>query len=200
MEEIFGKDFYSVVIVGNWNIPIFNPEWVRANLFTSQEKDMSVEYPTQIIGASFRFTQDPLCFSIVNNRMQLSITENTDAARLAAIEFMYLLLRKLVYTPIASTGINFKFKETTDADNLHSETELQMDMMQPIISKIITEKYKYSENVTLTYEKVIGESFITHDFNYSFVTRDVNALLQILEDEELINSLHQKTKELLHIA
>lgn len=200
MEEIFGKDFYSVVIVGNWNIPIFNPEWVRTNLFTAQEKEMVIEYPTQILGASFRFTQDPLCFSIVNNRMQLSITENTDAARLAAIEFIHLLLRKLVYTPIASTGINFKFKETTDADNLHSETELQMDMMQPIISKIITEKYKYSDNVTLTYEQEIGESFITHDFNYSFVTQDVEALLQILEDEELINSLHQKTKELLHIA
>ena len=199
MEEIIGKDFNTIVIVGNWNIPIFTPDWVHQNLFSSPDRDLEVEYPNQIIGASFRFTQHPLCFSIVNNRFQLCIIENTDAARLEAIEFVQKLLRMLVHTPITSTGINFRFKQDMVDDTLHANTLLPTDAIQPILSKVITEVYKYSDNVLLTYKKEIMPDAIIHDFNYNFATQNIQTLLGLIEEDDIINAWHNRTKVLLEI-
>lgn len=199
MEEIIGKDFNTIVIVGNWNIPIFTPDWVHQNLFSSPDRDLEVEYPNQIIGASFRFTQHPLCFSIVNNRFQLSIIENTDAARLEAIEFVQKLLRLLVHTPVTSTGINFRFRQDMTDDALHENTLLQLDELHPILSKVVTEQYKYSDNVVLTYKKEIMLDAIVHDFNYSFDTQNIQVLLGLIEADGMINALHEKTKAILEI-
>ena len=199
MEEIIGKDFNSIVIVGNWNIPIFTPDWVHTNLFSSPDRDIEVEYPNQIIGASFRFTQHPLCFSIVNNRFQLCIMDNTDAARSEAIEFVQKLLRLLVHTPITSTGINFRFKQIMSDDKLQSDSLLPTDELHPILSKEVTEQYKYSDNVVLTYKKEIMKDAIIHDFNYSFDTQNIKILLGLIEEDGMINALHKKTKDILEI-
>lgn len=199
MEEIIGKDFNTIVIVGNWNIPIFTPDWVHQNLFASQDRDLEVEYPNQIIGASFRFTQNPLCFSIVNNRFQLCIIENTDAARLEAIEFVQKLLRMLVHTPITSTGINFRFKQDLADDTLHENILLPTDELHPILSKVVTEQYKYSDNVLLTYKKEITSDVIIHDFNYDFDTQNIQTLLGLIEENGIINAWHDRTKALLEI-
>ena len=66
MQEVISKDCSTIIIVDIWNIPIFIPQWVKNNLFPLTEKGLQFDYPEQIIGAFFRFTQDKLCFNIVS--------------------------------------------------------------------------------------------------------------------------------------
>ena len=100
MQEFICKDCNTIAILGSWNTPIFTPLWVKNNLFPLTEKGLQIEYQKKI--TSFRFTQDKLCFNIVNNHLQVSIMDNLDEERIMAIYFEKYTLLLLVNTPIVS--------------------------------------------------------------------------------------------------
>jgi len=100
-------DGHSIVINGAWNIRIFSPEWVAANLAPETDVGLAVAVgnPTapirlQFRGIYLRVGAERLVFSPVHLSDQ-ALTTMQDVAR--------TVVTMLPHTPMSAVGINFQY-------------------------------------------------------------------------------------------
>lgn len=197
MTEIVSKDVCTIVVVGNWNIAIFTPQWVKANLF-SEVPEIQLEYPQNIVGNSMRFTAGNLSLNISMNRLQICINEDSDITRMAAVELLRKINRLLVHTPIFTMGINFRFTDDNESSFTSEPAALSDVLLGPLENKSTKQTFKLGENEKLNIEKTLTATGITYDFNYSYKCTGVGALSKILgDDSDLVVKKHNQTKDVL---
>ena len=179
-----------IVLVGAWNIAIFTPEWVKANLLP--ENDFKVLYPSRV-GCSLKYQTDLFAFCIEGNRLQFEVI-NPEAMRDSYVEIVRLLriiLRLLLHTPMTAMGTNYVY----DSDRSFEVLDALQDKapLQSIVeligtgvkSQALVRKFDMGENkeLTLRLESVQGDHNKI-DFNFNYTVKNAGEVMQILGDDD----------------
>lgn len=96
-------DGVSVVLLGSFNPPIFQPAWMAGQgLLDQADADSATINIIHAQVVSFRV--DPLAIDITRDRFQIETTDETAVERLRDV--VIGVFRRLSHTPVASFGIN----------------------------------------------------------------------------------------------
>lgn len=110
---------WSIVLIGQWNVPLFSPGWVTGRLTNAEQIDM--EFPAIRPTQSFRLGFDDIHLLVEASRIVVS-PQRAETAVLETMERVALkVLSDLPHTPVQAVGVNFQFRES-DPD--HSLLEL----------------------------------------------------------------------------
>ena len=93
----------TLVVVGKWNIHVFNPEWVKKNVFNGEEVLVGISMPLgplQFKGKNFEMT-------VSESRLHFVMLSSDESARIDAVLALRAILRLLGQTPVTAFGINF---------------------------------------------------------------------------------------------
>ena len=101
---------WTIVILGRWNIAIFNPNWLKNNdIFV--DPTVQIEIPMEP-WLPKRVTGDQIVLIPSENRLVISLIELDDNILNRMENVSVKLLSLLSHTPIVRTGMNFGFKST----------------------------------------------------------------------------------------
>ncbi len=105
----------SIVLLGNWNPFILNPQWVGKYIFRQREIEAELLLaPTP----AFRLSAGGVTIVPAQDKVTI-IAEISDKGSLEKIEkFAQTLLNELPYTPIHSIGINHAFDEDAPSEDV----------------------------------------------------------------------------------
>ncbi len=105
----------SIVLVGNWNPFILNPEWVRKYIF--KERKIEAEL---LVGPTLAFRFSAIGVTIVATQDKVTIIADvSDKESLEKIEELgQTLLSELPYTPIHAVGVNHAFVEDSPCEDV----------------------------------------------------------------------------------
>ena len=105
-------DEWTIVVLGNWNVSIFNPDWLTKNVFNDQQ--LKIEVPLTY-GLPLRIKGDNILFLPSNEKIIIGLTKIEPAQINRLEEITIKILNLLPHTPIYKIGMNFGF-ETTGTD------------------------------------------------------------------------------------
>jgi len=97
---------WTIVILGRWNVSIFNPDWLGKNLFDN--KELFVEVPMEP-GLPMRFTGDNVLLIPHSDRVILGAKETTNDNLTHMEKLATKLVDILPHTPIGAVGVNFGY-------------------------------------------------------------------------------------------
>lgn len=105
----------SIVLLGNWNPFILNPNWVGKYIFKETKIEAEV-----LVGPNLAFRFSALGATIVPTQDKVTIiAEASDKRSLEKIEELgQALLTELPYTPINAVGINHAFVENAPSEDV----------------------------------------------------------------------------------
>lgn len=98
---------WTIVILGTWNIGIFNPAWLTTHVFES--KEVSIEFgiepglPRKIIG-------DKIIILPMRNKLIIATAELNSSTIQKMEDVACKILDLLEHTPVTHVGINFVYK------------------------------------------------------------------------------------------
>lgn len=185
-----------IVIVGAWNIAVFNPDWVKTNLLPGE--DFKIFFPSRV-GCSLKFQTELLAFCIEGNRLQFEVIkpEAIEDAYVAIIKLLRTILRLLTHTPVNAMGTNYVFESDSQFDVLNTLTDKVP--LENIISLIgsgvkaqaLVRKFDLGngEEMTLRLDSTTdGHNKI--DFNFNYNVSRVADIMKVLGDNDqlLINN------------
>ncbi len=160
----------SVVLVGNWNPFILNPQWVGKYIF--KKKQIEAEF---LFGPKLAFRFSAFGARIVPTQDKVTIiADECDKRSLGVIERLSReLLSELPHTPIHAIGVNHAFIEDSPGEDILSlfnfpdERKFPNDM--PIESTEITRRLAgdgHGVNLKIS----IGQGFegVRFDFNFHY--------------------------------
>jgi hypothetical protein len=98
---------WTVVIIGRWNVSIFNPDWLGRCLFDN--KELLVDFPMEP-GLPLRITGDNVLFIPHSDRIVFGAREGTDPYLRHMEALAVKLLGILPHTPIMAVGVNFGYE------------------------------------------------------------------------------------------
>lgn len=109
------KDNISIVIVGNWNIHIFTPEWVASKIFKEEKFFVDVAIN---IGIPNRYTSETKKVMLIPSENNITIrAQDASTECLSNMEEINSnLIAELPVTPIKAFGINFSYIEDKSPD------------------------------------------------------------------------------------
>ena len=195
----FKDEFNTLVIAGQWNNAIFNPDWVTKYLIP--ETPLKVEIPVNINGST-RISNDELRLFTLDNKLNFTILKQSDEI-LNKIENLALkVVEYLPHTPSNAFGINFVF-ESEEVEKLKScfsfsdSSELNDLGLKLEDSKIIRAFKKGGYLLTFMITKT-NNGFI-FDFNYHFEIKSLIELKGKIEEGSLIKYKNQALELLQNI-
>lgn len=100
---------WTIVLRGLWNVRIFSPEWVAANLFNTAQIDMDVAIGPGTF--QLRFRRQNITMVALEDAITISCNGATLDALVEAEAVAVRLLDLLSHTPVTAIGINFGFLE-----------------------------------------------------------------------------------------
>lgn len=107
---------WGLVLAGHWNRMIFNPAWVNANVFHSEESELLLAFPP--VATTYRHRQ--VDFEIHAEKLIFKPLQLTDACLLRAEKMAVDTLGTLTHTPLVGAGLNFVFVESRPSNELVS--------------------------------------------------------------------------------
>lgn len=186
---------WTIVITGNWNVAILNPEWVCGNIF--EEKEINVEVLFGAGQTGLKMSTGTVQIIPAPDRMIFSAlsTSDVDNAEKAAVR----LLRNLPVTPIRSIGVNFGFVEQEPGPDLLSLFDLEDK------SKISDEGWKITETTLIRRlnldDKVLnlrvshGERGVSFHTNFHWDVTAPDAAVSIIDGKAA--QLGEQAREIL---
>lgn len=190
--------YFSLVIVGDWNKSIFNPEWVGEYIFDIPGAKIKVEIPTDNISLnSFRYTYNHVSFNISGARLQFSAENNTDEEFNYIGEIALKISRLLPHTPTIAFGINHVIKvkpdELTDSISINDDLKFKDYTIQNT-----TIKRKISlDDCVLTFSYYETDSHdIEFDFNYNYDIKTLDDFTNYFDVSKIVD-YKKKSFELL---
>lgn len=110
-------DGWTVVLVGQWNPAVFNPEWVGRNLNEGRPVTAELAAGLGLLAlAGWRVVLDELVVIPSRDRLTVGARATSDAALQRVEEATRRILELLPHTPLLAAGINFTFVETAPAE------------------------------------------------------------------------------------
>jgi len=100
-------DGWAIVLVGNWNIPLFSPPWISGRL--TEAKEIGIELAFNIPAFKPRFSFDDVYLTFSDKKLLLKPKVASDELMLRLETIAARILTDLPHTPVTGLGINFKF-------------------------------------------------------------------------------------------
>lgn len=107
---------WTIVILGKWNVSIFNPQWLTENIF--KQKQLLIDFP-MVPRLPPRITGDKVLLIPGEDRLIIGPTELEKSVLERMEEVAIKLLETLPHTPITKVGINFGYKVEPVSEELH---------------------------------------------------------------------------------
>jgi len=107
-------ELVNAIMVGSWNPKVFNPKWVKANLFSYKE-NLEVNGLVNADEVEFGFQSDGVLLFVRQNTIEIKLNNPKDESGMEKIPFIAnKILTLLLHTPVKGVGFNFKFKIGND--------------------------------------------------------------------------------------
>lgn len=186
----------TLVVVGKWNIHVFSPEWVKANVFNGEEIQISISLPIgpfQFKGKSFELT-------VNDNRIHFELTSRDESARIDTVKALRVILRLLSQTPVTAFGINFIYDTDSDLGEFFHELNLNEATGNPFSGTTVKQEVKwslYAPNNSTNIRLIELKPAYRFDVNYNYPVNDCHAIMTIIDDDDLISSKQAECEQLL---
>lgn len=186
---------WTIVIVGNWNVAILNPDWVSENIFEESVINVEVIFGAGQTGLKLSSgnvqiipTPDRIIFSAFS-------TGDVSKAETSAVK----LLQKLPVTPIKSIGVNFGFIEDDPSKDILSLFDLRdksgiSDAGWTISETSIIRRLKLNSE-TLNLRVTHGDHGISLHTNFHWNVTSPEAAITILQGK--VEHLREQAREIL---
>ena len=197
MTEV-NENVATLVVVGTWNVSIFSPEWVKENVLIG--KDFQILFPVNIMNSLKFVVPNKYSLAVNGNRLEFQLNDNSDVCSKEFLEPVRNVLRSLIHTPISSFGINYVFKTDEQPgllSTLPHTNEIKGAFNSSIESTEVTRSIKLQDGNTLNFKIYQKGQETSFDFNFSYVVNKIQAMLDILGDDNIIISKRNVAKELL---
>ena len=197
MTEV-NENVATLVVVGTWNVSIFSPEWVKENVLIG--KDFQILFPVNIMNSLKFVVPNKYSLAVNDNRLEFQLNDNSDVCSKEFLEPVRNVLRSLIHTPISSFGINYVFKTDEQPgllSTLPHTNEIKGAFNSAIESTEVTRSIKLQDGNTLNFKIYQKGQETSFDFNFSYVVNKIQAMLDILGDDNIIISKRNVAKELL---
>lgn len=208
-EELEAKiEGWNVVIAGNWNVSIFNPDWVSRHLFGGHEVQVELRLAPEF---SPRYSGDGIQVLFDGNRLLVHPQQTDQNALNMAEQKAILILELLPHTPVIAVGINFRYVETEPSPGLEAtfhfdDNDRMTDAGFELVSTEILRQLRHDGRL-LNLKLSQSEGSAIFNFNYHTQVNDtteaINAIRgHVLELEQtsvgILNTVYHA--ELLEVA
>lgn len=186
---------WTIVIVGNWNVAILNPDWVAEKVF--EEEEITVEVMFGAGQTGLKLGCGPVQLTPTPGRVIISAasTNDVDKAERAAVR----LLGNLPVTPVTSVGVNFGFVESDPSPELLSLFDLNDKSLISNEGWVIGEtsiiRRLRLDDQTLNLRVTHGESDVFFHANFHWDVRSTAAVQAIIDGNAL--KLRDQAREIL---
>ena len=197
MTEV-NENVATLVVVGTWNVSIFTPEWVKENVLIG--KDFQILFPVNIMNSLKFVVPNKYSLAVNGNRLEFQLNDNSDVCSKELLEPVRNVLRSLIHTPISSFGINYVFKTNEQPgllSTLPHTNEIKGALNSEVVSTEVTRSIRLQNGNTLNFKIYQKGQETNFDFNFSYVVNKIQAMLDILGDDNIIISKRNVAKELL---
>ena len=197
MTEV-NENVATLVVVGTWNVSIFTPEWVKENVLIG--KDFQILFPVNIMNSLKFVVPNKYSLAVNGNRLEFQLNDNCDVCSKELLEPVRNVLRSLIHTPISSFGINYVFKTNEQPgllSTLPHTNEIKDALNSEVESTEVTRSIKLQDGNILNFKIYQKGQETNFDFNFSYVVNKIQAMLDILGDDNIIISKRNVAKELL---
>lgn len=103
------KDSFNIVVVGDWNPLIFQPDWVKEHLASIQEIDVVLAISLQPNSPARITIDNEINIYPSSNLLIIDCVEYNDASLRKCAQVLEKICSLLPHTPIKACGINFRF-------------------------------------------------------------------------------------------
>ena len=185
-----------LTIVGNWNPAIITHDWVSKYLLP--DKNLKVEYPRSIIGASLRISTDDLRLYVSPGRFNFSIIRHSDSMYKKIGEIALELANYLMHTPVSSFGLNYVYESniTDTLDEIFSIPDAEKMKQLGLEAELTEIKRRFNfQNHALNFTVLKLDKY-KFDFNYDFKVKSLVEFKDKFEPQKLIE-FKNHSKELL---
>ena len=179
----------NIIITGDWNLPLLSPKWLNDNIFdgTLPEK-VEMSFNVENILISVKRIETPKIDIEISPQRICFIPKKQDTEHFDfLIDKIIALLSKLPHTPVHVLGINFIF---TSKDYIWFENLINVKATEvldnyentytQIVYQLSLEKPKEGIlNLKIDYNK--KTELLTANFNYSFNTKEISDIKEILQ-------------------
>ena len=184
----------TLVVVGKWNIHVFNPEWVKKNVFNGEEVLISISMPLgplQFKGESFELT-------VSDGRLHFVLLSSDESARIDVVQTLRSILRLLGQTPVTAFGINFNFDTDDDLGQYFHGLNFDNAGAQPLsVAREVKWSLNYPGNNSTNIRLVEREHGYRFDINYNYPVNDCLAVTTLIDDDSLIATKQEECEQLL---
>lgn len=197
MTEV-NENVATLVVVGTWNVSIFTPEWVKENVLIG--KDFQILFPVNIMNSLKFVVPNKYSLAVNGNRLEFQLNDNCDVCSKELLEPVRNVLRSLIHTPVSSFGINYVFKTNEQPgllSTLPHTNEIKDALNSEVESTEVTRSIKLQDGNILNFKIYQKGQETNFDFNFSYVVNKIQAMLDILGDDNIIISKRNVAKELL---
>jgi hypothetical protein len=186
MKPVFAT--WTIVLIGRWNVSIFNPEWLGKNLFDN--KELLVDFPMEP-GLPLRITGDNVLMIPHSDRIVFGAKEGTDAY-LHHMEALALkLLGILPHTPVMAVGVNFGYEvepipeEIRSAfKNPHAEKFVTYEL--ETLSKSFKWGCKHDDQIVNMEFELSGDKLLVK-FNFHSDSQDTDKAIEAIRDRVVVH-------------
>lgn len=179
----------GVVIAGNWNYAIFNPEWVNKYLLPGEV--LNVEIQIARFG-SLKISSPEISVSVVENKLQILSKVESDEVFRKIANLAIKISEYLPHTPVTAFGINchFQSEETKRLQELFAFVDANEWSQEGFIeiNSQISRTYTFGKNageIKLIIQKT-GNSYKL-SFNDHFKVKTLSAIKEHLSEDEIIS-------------
>ena len=172
----------SLVILGNWNPAILQPNWiVRHGFGTEEELTVLLEF-SPIAGMPPRFTIEGLRILATNDHVLVNPEQTTADSLELAENVVGSMLDRLSHTPIRAFGQNFEFSEDdvsprmSQLFNIYDRLAEQIDFPIDVRDTTLRSSYGIGETTLNFTRKLLADGTARLIFNFHYeVTSAANA-------------------------
>lgn len=184
----------TLVVVGKWNIHVFNPEWVKNNVFNGEEVLVGISMPLgplQFKGKNFEMT-------VSDSRLHFVLLSSDESARIDAVLALRAILRLLGQTPVTAFGINFNFDSDDDLGQYFHGLNFENVGAQPSsATRELKWTLNYPNNNSTNIRLIDRQPGYLFDVNYNYPVNDCMAIMTLIDDDSLIATKQEECKQLL---
>lgn len=187
---------WTVVVVGKWNVGIFNPQWLIKNIFENDK--LGFDFPLEPT-LPLRITGDKVLLIPSEQRIILAPTILEDSVLQRVEDLTVQLLDKLPHTPVTKAGINFGYKVDPVPEKLSSQfknphADALADKELKTLSKSFIWNCDYKgQNINIYFD--LKENVLFIKFNYHSAVESAEKAKNVIQGK--IFQYREKTEEIL---